>query len=130
MLEPSPMQKFNSFDEFWPYYLRQHSKPGTRTLHFAGTTIAFIGIAGFLVTGSLSFLLLALIGSYGPAWIGHFFVEHNHPATFEYPLWSLRADVQMYAAWLNGTLQQQVDQAVAANPSEAAVLDDPSARLH
>jgi peptidoglycan/LPS O-acetylase OafA/YrhL len=49
-------------------------------------------------------LMLALAGSYGFAWLSHYFIEDNTPASFRYPLWSLRADLLMYFKWLNGTL--------------------------
>jgi hypothetical protein len=48
------------------------------------------------------FLLYAAIAGYGFAWIGHFFVEHNKPATFKYPLWSLIGDYKMYFEILQG----------------------------
>ena len=51
----------------------------------------------------------AVICGYAFAWVGHFFVEHNRPATFKYPLWSFAADLRMLvsilrvtAAWLAG----------------------------
>lgn len=34
--EPS----FRSFEEFFAHYLREHGRPGTRALHFAGTGLA------------------------------------------------------------------------------------------
>jgi hypothetical protein len=39
------------------------------------------------------------------AWIGHFFVEKNRPATFTYPLWSFIGDWKMLALMLMGRLK-------------------------
>ncbi|GAB2964018.1 DUF962 domain-containing protein [Hymenobacter coalescens] len=74
-----------SFAEFYPYYLAEHRRRGTRVLHFVGTTLF------------LSWLVLAgVLSAYGCAWVGHFFVEHNRPATFQYPWLSLRGDFRLY----------------------------------
>ena len=59
------MSEFKSFDEFWPHYLREHSRPETRALHIAGTTIAAGSLAAWLATGRSKYLGLALLG-YGP----------------------------------------------------------------
>jgi hypothetical protein len=49
-------------------------------------------------------LLLPVIG-YGFAWVGHFFFEHNKPATFQYPLYSLAGDWVMYKDMLTGKIK-------------------------
>ena len=85
-----------TFKEFWPFYLSQHSLPSTRRLHFIGTSFSIGFFLAVLVTGNLSLLLVALVCGYGPAWIAHFFVEHNRPATFRFPLFSLIADLKMW----------------------------------
>ncbi len=46
----------------------------------------------------------ALISGYLVAWIGHFFVGHNRPVTFTYPLWSFAIDFRMLGQWLVGKL--------------------------
>ena len=78
--------RIQSFAQFWPYYLGEHSRPGTRTLHLVGTSLSLcLALAG-AVTGRGLLLLWALVCGYSFAWVGHFFVEHNRPATFRYPL--------------------------------------------
>ena len=104
-------QKFHSFEEFWPYYLREHSKPRTRLLHYIGTSIV-VGIAAVaLLSGNLLWLLAIPLAGYGFAWIAHFIVERNRPATFTYPLWSLAADFKMWWLWLTGGLSRELTKA-------------------
>jgi len=54
--------------------------------------------------GSLKMVLGGIISAYAFAWIGHFFVEKNRPATFKYPIWSLRGDLKLW--WEVVTLQR------------------------
>ena len=103
-----PQQRFNSFSEFWPFYLAEHSKPGTRLLHLIGTTAGICCAIFFIASGRWWLLPLALVPGYGGAWIGHFLVEKNKPATFEYPLWSFIGDYKMIALMLTGKLEEEV----------------------
>jgi hypothetical protein len=100
---------FRDFDAFWPHYVREHRHPATRVLHFIGTHLA---LATVLAAGALHspFLLGgAPLVAYGLAWIGHFFVEKNRPATFQHPLWSLRGDVRMLGLMWRGRMKAEVD---------------------
>lgn len=100
-----------SFAEFWPYYLREHSKPQTRALHYIGTSLV-VAIALFAVaTGRWWWLLAMPVAGYFFAWVGHFGVEKNRPATFKYPMWSLGADWKMWWLWLTGGLRVELDKA-------------------
>ena len=40
--------RFHSYEEFWPYYLREHAKPATRRWHFFGSTLVLVCAALFL----------------------------------------------------------------------------------
>ena len=100
-----------TFEEFWPHYLREHLAPANRILHFIGTTLVY-GIIAVALVQSAAWLLLAPLVGYGFAWIGHFGVEHNRPATFTHPLWSLRGDLRMHARMLTGRLQPDLDRAL------------------
>ncbi len=93
--------RFGSYEEFWPFYVAQHRHPVNRGLHFVGTTLVIACVALAALRDPL-FLLAAPLAGYGFAWVGHFFFEKNRPATFTYPLWSLRGDFRMYRlVWLN-----------------------------
>lgn len=138
---PSPEQRIQSFSEFWPYYLSEHSVPLCRHVHFIGTT-GFVAYLAYLTSENyevgaafLGALLIGRIGyqleakrnaawslfamiilvawveprvlwgvlfAYFWAWCGHFLIEHNRPATFTYPLWSLWGDFRMWGGMLIG----------------------------
>lgn len=101
----------NSFSEFWPFYVMEHSRPLTRLLHALGT-LASLGLLVWLVArGRWAWLPLVLVVGYGAAWAGHFFVEHNRPATFKYPLWSFAADYKMLWMMLTGRMSREVERA-------------------
>jgi hypothetical protein len=92
---------FGSFHEFYPYYLSEHSHPTNRRLHFAGTTLVLVLCVLAPILDLRLFAALPVAG-YGFAWVGHFVVEKNRPATFRHPLWSLMGDFRMYADILTG----------------------------
>ena len=89
-------RKFKSFSEFYPHYLFEHSDRVNRRLHFLGCLAVIIVILYSVLTQVwLALSLVPLVG-YGFAWIGHFFVEKNRPATFKYPIYSLLGDWMMF----------------------------------
>ena len=103
--------RISTYGEFWPFYLREHAKSGTRAIHFAGTFIATGSLLVFVATGWLWLIPVIVVGGYGPAWTAHFFVEKNRPATFTYPLWSLISDYRMAWTWLTGRLSLELEKA-------------------
>src|SRR5215471_15867205 len=105
-------KNFATFEEFWPFYVGEHANKLTRKLHFVGTTGAMVCAAAALL-GRPRWLLLAPLVGYAPAWVGHFFIEGNRPATFKWPLWSLRADFIMAAKMIAGTMDAEVERVVA-----------------
>ena len=153
-------ERFQSFEEFWPYYLSEHRNATSRRLHFAGTTSFFascvasavsspvrfpLAMAGFSallahgeaqekdgppllhIAGMLTLPTLAspvlfpagVASAYACAWIGHFGIEGNRPATFQYPLWSFLADLRMWSHMARGQLW-------SGDPLEELGLDAPN----
>lgn len=98
-------KKYQSFAEFYPYYLSEHQHPTCRALHYIGSTLVLITLGYALVTQQYQWLWTLPILGYGFAWIGHFFIEKNRPATFNYPFYSLLGDWVMYKDFLLGKKQ-------------------------
>jgi len=114
-----PKHEYKSFAEFWPHYVAEHSRPQTRLLHLVGTTIALGWVGYFAAAGRWWFIPLALIPGYGLAWIAHFFIEKNKPATFQYPLWSFMGDYKMIWMMLTGKIDGEVKRAVGTSADSA-----------
>jgi hypothetical protein len=107
-------ERIPTFAEFWPYYLSEHGDTTNRRLHYVGSTLALMNAAAAIVLLNPFFLLSAAISGYFFAWIGHFIIEKNRPATFKYPFWSLFADFRMYFLALTGRLRPHLDRAGVA----------------
>jgi len=105
------MARFETYEDFWPFYLREHSRPKTRALHYAGTSMVVLIALAAIVTGAWWLLLALPIAGYGFAWAAHYRVERNRPATFTHPWWSLRADFRMWWLWLTGRLAPELERA-------------------
>src|SRR5215470_14915325 len=100
---------FRTFAEFWPFYVSQHRRHGTRVTHFLGTTLGFLFLGRAVASGRPAFLLWGLVASYGLAWIGHFFIEKNRPATFTHPFWSFVGDMRMYGLMWRGKMTEEAE---------------------
>ncbi len=89
-------RRYDTFADFYPFYLSEHANRVSRRLHFVGTSIALVLLAAALLTQTWWFIAVALIQGYAFAWVGHFFFEHNRPATFQYPLFSFMGDWRLW----------------------------------
>jgi len=97
--------KPKTFAAFYPYYLSEHSNRTCRRLHFAGTTLGLVFVLHAISTLNFWWALAALVCGYAFAWVGHFFFEHNRPATFTHPLWSFMGDWVMWKDILTGKMR-------------------------
>ena len=101
-------ERFSSFAEFYPYYLQEHSNATCRRLHYVGSLLVLCMLAYALGTQQWLWLLSIPLIGYGFAWLGHLVFEHNKPATFQYPFYSLAADWVMLKDFLTGQLKHKL----------------------
>ena len=99
--------QIRSFADFWPEYVRAHTRARTRSLHAIGSVLAVVTL-GLAFAVNLLFLIAVPIVGYAFAWYAHFFVEHNKPATFEHPFYSLAADYRMLFLMMAGRMDAEV----------------------
>lgn len=121
--------EIRSFEDFWPYYVRAHKNPVTRTVHAIGTSVgAAVAITG-LLSGRKGFVPVGAVIGYACAWYSHFFIEGNKPATFGHPLYSFAADWVMISKMVRGTMDAEVERVtsqtvdVSTAPGETMVGD-------
>ena len=98
-------QAFTSFREFYPYYLSEHSDRNCRRLHFVGSWLVLGCVVLAIALANPWWLLGMPVIGYGFAWVGHFFFEHNRPATFKNPFYSLAGDWVMFKDILVGKVK-------------------------
>lgn len=94
--------RYQSFKEFYPYYLSEHKNATCKRLHFIGSVIVLACLVQAIYFQNLAYLGLAIVSGYAFAWVGHFFFEKNKPATFQYPIYSLMGDWAMFWQILQG----------------------------
>jgi hypothetical protein len=95
-------KRFRTFGDFYPFYLSEHANRTSRRLHFAGTSIALALLIAAVASQNWWLAGVALVEGYAFAWVGHYFFEHNKPATFRYPGFSLMGDWRLWWDILTG----------------------------
>lgn len=102
---------FQSFREFWPFYLSQHHHPACRLFHYLGTMTGIFLLIYFISIGNYFAIPLSFIPGYGFAWTGHFVFEKNKPAAFNNPVWSFIGDFKMLFLFLTGKIKKTFETA-------------------
>ena len=105
-------KKIETYAEFWDFYVDEHRQPLTRYLHFVGTMLGLVLLVWIIRSGNWLYLPLCFVIGYAFAWFSHFFVEHNKPASFQYPFWSFISDYKMMWFMLTGRMNREVERVV------------------
>jgi hypothetical protein len=111
--------KSASYREFWPRYVRAHSRLGTQRVHLAATLTAASWSIGALASGEFLLILLAPLLAYSIAIPSHFLIEGNRPTVTGHPLWSAMADMHMCALLLAGRMGTEVQRVSVARDLDA-----------
>jgi hypothetical protein len=97
-----------TFKTFWSVYLKHHSLPGTRLLHYFATTIGLLSAAEAIVMGRPLVLLAGIAVGYVIAIGSHWLVERNPPLIRVNAWWGAIADLRMCWLALRGRLAAQL----------------------
>ena len=118
-------RRLETYRDFWPFYLGEHGRAGTRALHYLGTGLGLVLFAAGAASGRWWLVPAALVAAYACAWAGHAFVERNRPASFRHPLWSLVSDLRMFGLWIAGRLGRERRRLGLDEPTSAKRADEP-----
>ncbi|MEP1231206.1 MAG: DUF962 domain-containing protein [Litorimonas sp.] len=111
------MTDIKQYKDYWPQYLREHSRPLTRMSHYLQTTFGGIAILYAVWTFNLLMLLTTLAFIFVWALLTHILIEKNKPAAATHPFWwSVLNDIRMLFHYLTGTLKGEL--------RKAGVLED------
>jgi hypothetical protein len=102
------------FEQFWPHYVRLHTRRATHLFHAAGS----LGCIGFLVAAALTrHPALSLFGpmvDYGLAQASHRLFEKNRTTPWKNQLWHTRAELRMLGLVLSGRMGAEVTRLAGA----------------
>jgi hypothetical protein len=102
------INKINSFNEFWPEYLRAHTSPASRAFHVAGILLSLATAVALISCGMVFFLVVAVVPAQLGAWIGHKLSPRKDIVSAEHPDWAALADVKMCALAVTGRLGREL----------------------
>lgn len=120
----SSEKKYETLQEFWPYYVSEHKNPVNRKLHLIGSAVGLAGVTVGTIKKKPKYALLGILAGYGLAWAGHFLVEKNKPATFKNPVKSLISDWIMCSLMLRDKMEEEVERVQMLQEEEQSLYVD------
>jgi hypothetical protein len=93
-----------NYNEFYRFYLTEHRNINSRRLHAVGSSLGIYFWAKAIRQRKAKYLAYGLLSGYACAWVGHFFFEHNKPASFKQPFYSFISDWRMLSDIVRGRL--------------------------
>ena len=93
-----------NYNEFYRFYLTEHRNINSRRLHAVGSSLGIYFWSKAIRQRKAKYLTYGLVSGYACAWVGHFFFEHNKPASFKQPFYSVISDWRMLSDIVRGRL--------------------------
>lgn len=116
-------RELESFEEFWPQYLSEHSKRGTRLLHALGLGGALASLTAAAAKKDGRYVALAAALGYGSAWFSHMAIEGNRPTSFRHPIWAIRGNLKMCQKMLTGEIEREYDRLLGSETNRRHLLE-------
>jgi hypothetical protein len=101
------------FEDFWPHYVRLHSKPETQWMHAAATTTSTVLFALAISRKSLFLAAIAPLANHLIAQTSHRLFEKNKSTPWKNQIWHTRAEFKMLKLVLTGKMAAEVDRHAA-----------------
>lgn len=103
--------EFNTFDEYWATYLREHTTTACRALHYTGLVAGLATATVLVLCGLFFFLPVAVVVASVFASLGHRFEAGKRGArrSAAEPVWAAAADVKMLGMAASGRLSRELD---------------------
>jgi hypothetical protein len=91
-----------TFEQFWPHYVRLHTRKATQRMH-AAATLTCLGLLGAAVLLRSPWLAIAApLCDYAIAQASHRLFETNRTTPWKNQLWHTRAELRMLRFVLTG----------------------------
>lgn len=99
----------HSFEDFWPHYVRLHTRHETHVLH-ALATLSCLGLLGAAaVTRQPVLAVAAPLVNFAIAQASHRIFEENVTTPWKNQLWHTRAELRMLRLVLTGRMRAEVE---------------------
>ena len=112
-----------SFEDFWPHYVRMHTRPQTHVLHALGTFSAASFAALAIARRQPLFLLAAPLADYVLSQASHRLFEGNVTSPWKNHAWHARAELRMLRLVMSGRMRGEVAKCASKNVTEDARVD-------
>ena len=107
------------FEDFWPHYVRLHTRSETHALH-AVATLSCLGLLGAAAVMRQPVLaVLAPLVDFAIAQASHRVFEENVTTPWKNQVWHTRAELRMLRLVLTGRMRAEVDRYSGAEHAPA-----------